>query len=70
MLAFEDHVALSGQGDDRDRAGMPDVVAHRLRAVGQAHHVAVNFKETAGVHRLAGNTLFREFAAFQFVTGS
>jgi hypothetical protein len=53
VLALEHHPAIVEQRDDRHRAGVADVLAHRFAAVGQPHAVAVHLEQAPGEHFLA-----------------
>src|SRR4051812_16852762 len=54
-LALEENRAVVEQRDDRHGAGMADVFARRLAAVGQPRHVAMNLEEHAVVDDLPGD---------------
>lgn len=47
VLALEHEAAVGQQRHDHHRAGVDDVLAHRGRAVGQAHEVAPHVQEVA-----------------------
>src|SRR6185436_17263887 len=63
-LALEHDLAVLGQRDDRDRAGVADVFAGALPAIRQRHRVAMHLEERAVVHHLAGEPAFGEGSHF------
>ena len=58
-LPLEQHRAVVEERHDRHRAGMADVLARALAAIGQVHHVAVHLEQLAVEDALAaGEMLF------------
>ena len=53
VLAHEQDLAVARKRDDPDRAGMADVFAGALAAVGQPHDIAANLEQRSVEHLLA-----------------